>query len=60
MAETMDRSLVISSLKIAMRRVYVDSTTLFHSGRGSQYTSEDHRAVHELSGLDRSMSRRPN
>ncbi|MBP9708668.1 MAG: IS3 family transposase, partial [Oligoflexales bacterium] len=45
MSETMDRSLVINALKMAARRSKIKNNALFHSDRGSQYASADHRAV---------------
>jgi len=60
MSETMDRSLVINSLKMAMRSVEPSGVALFHSDRGSQYASEDHRLVLNVFGLTQSMSREGN
>jgi len=60
MKESMDRSLVIDALKMAARRAHIDVGAIFHSDRGSQYASEDHRTVHDIFGFTQSMSRKGN
>lgn len=62
MRETMPRDLVIDALRMAWlkRHPAKHSGLIFHSDRGSQYASEDFRAVLDDYGITASMSRRGN
>jgi len=58
MNTTIDRRLVIDALRAATRNRRSTIGTLFHSDRGSQYASEDFRALLESCGMRASMSRK--
>jgi putative transposase len=60
MSDTLDTSLVLSALDEAIRRRRPDAGLLFHSDRGSQYTSDSHRRRLSMAGIECSMSRRGN
>ena len=53
-----DRHLVLQALEMALKRR--GHAGLFHSDRGSQYASEDHRKALVASGITCSMSRKGN
>lgn len=55
-----DRHLVMKALTMATRRRGQVAGRLFHSDRGSQYASEDHRKALVEGGFTCSMSRRGN
>ena len=58
--QDMTRELVIDALRMAWfkRHPAKDADLLFHSDRGSQYTSKDFRDVLAEYGITASMSRR--
>jgi putative transposase len=57
----MDRSLVIDALEMGIfQRCPSKGQMIFHSDRGSQYASDDFRAVLERHGIRASMSRKGN
>ena len=56
MSSTMRDDLVIAALDVALADRQPNSGTIFHSDRGSQYASEDFRAVANRHGLTLSMS----
>ena len=56
MASTMRDDLVIAALDVALADRQPSTGTIFHSDRGSQYASEDFRAVASRHGLKLSMS----
>lgn len=58
MSASMERSLVINALRMAIRNRRSTKGTIFHSDRGSQYASEDFRNLLNLSGMRASMSRK--
>jgi putative transposase len=61
MKTTVDRSLVIDALEMAcLQRRPEAGKAIFHSDRGSQYASDDFRAVMKMYGLVASMSRKAN
>ena len=60
MQETLERSLVIDALSMALRRRRPASGLLHHSDRGSQYASLDYQEVLKQAGCTCSMSRRGN
>jgi putative transposase len=61
MKTTIDRSLVIDALEMAcLGRRPEAGKAIFHSDRGSQYASDDFRAVMKMYGLIASMSRKGN
>ena len=60
MQETMERSLVIAALEMALRARDPSPGLLLHSDRGSQYASGDYQALLERAGCACSMSRRGN
>lgn len=55
-----DRHLVLKALNMAIKRRGNVAGVLFHSDRGSQYASEDHRDALVAGGFTCSMSRRGN
>lgn len=55
-----DRHLVMKALTMAVKRRGQVAGRLFHSDRGSQYASEDHRRALTEGGFTCSMSRRGN
>ena len=60
MQETMERSLVISALEMALKARRPPPGLLHHSDRGSQYASGDYQALLRHAGCTCSMSRRGN
>lgn len=60
MEETMERSLVLSALEMALRARQPPPGLLHHSDRGSQYASLDYQARLQQAGCACSMSRRGN
>ena len=60
MQETMERSLVISALEMALKARRPPPGLLHHSDRGSQYASGDYQKWLEQAGCTCSMSRRGN
>jgi len=56
MKMTMDRSLVIDALVAAIKDRAPTAGLLFHSDRGSQYASEEFRAMLAANGIQQSMS----
>jgi putative transposase len=62
MREDMTRDIVIDALRMAWFKRHPDRNEglIFHSDRGSQYASEDFRAVLKDYGITASMSRRGN
>jgi len=61
MKTTVDRSLVIDALEMAcLQRRPEAGKAIFHSDRGSQYASDDFRALMKMYGLVASMSRKAN
>jgi transposase InsO family protein len=58
MKTTLDRSLAIDAITAAIRNRRSTSKVLFHSDRGSQYASEDFRALLKEHGIRASMSRK--
>jgi len=60
MATSMDASLVISALRMAMHRAKPKSELLLHSDRGSQYASGEYQELLDEYGIICSMSRRAN
>lgn len=60
MQKTMERSLVIEALKMALGRRRPEAGLLHHSDRGSQYASGDFQALLASAGIVCSMSRKGN
>lgn len=62
MRADMTRDIVIDALRMAWFKRHPDKQAglIFHSDRGSQYASEDFRAVLKDYGIAASMSRRGN
>ncbi len=58
MDSTMQRSLVIDALRMALKRRRPRRGMMFHSDRGSQYASQDYRDVLKEFGMIPSMSRK--
>lgn len=58
--ETLDRSLPIEALKMAINREGPQKGLIHHSDQGSQYASGDYRKILDNSGLVQSMSRKGN
>lgn len=58
MEATMDRSLVLSALEMALGRRNPEPGMIHHSDRGSQYASKDYRQMLVDQGIQVSMSRR--
>lgn len=56
MKTTMNRSLVLDALQSAIKSRRPTTRTLFHSDRGSQYASDDFRALLAAHGMQPSMS----
>jgi transposase InsO family protein len=57
MAEHMRTSLVVSALKMAKRLGYVALGAIFHSDRGSQYTSNEYKAFADANEIRLSVGR---
>lgn len=60
MSETIDRSLCLSALRMALLTCQPKPGLLHHTDRGSQYASLDYQAALRTAGLVSSMSRRGN
>ena len=60
MAATLDRSLVLAALRMALQTRQPEPSLLHHSDRGSQYASQDYRAVLTKYHIQASMSRKGN
>jgi len=58
MQPTMKKELVIDALRMAWFRRHPDTGLIFHSDRGSQYCSEEFRALLRAYGMRSSMSRK--
>lgn len=58
--ETLERELALAALTMALTHRQPAPGVLLHSDRGSQYASEDYRALLATHGLEGSMSRRGN
>lgn len=58
METTMHRSLVLKALDMAVTERRPSAGLIYHSDRGSQYASEDHRNALTTNGMIASMSRR--
>jgi len=58
METTMHRSLVLKALDMAVTDRRPSAGLIYHSDRGSQYASEDHRTALTTHGMIASMSRR--
>jgi putative transposase len=60
MGTTLERSLVLCALEMALRNRHPKAGLLCHSDRGSQYASEDYQQALQEAGIICSMSRRGN
>lgn len=60
MQATMERSLVLSALEMALARRKPEGELMHHSDRGSQYASGDYQRILEKMGITCSMSRKGN
>lgn len=60
MQQSMDRSLVLNALEMALGQRQPSEGLVHHSDRGSQYASGDFQAKLESAGISCSMSRRGN
>jgi transposase InsO family protein len=60
MSETIDRSLCLSALRMALRNCKPKAGLLHHTDRGSQYASLDYQAALRAAGAVSSMSRKGN
>ena len=60
MSESIDRSLVLNALRMALDSRRPGPGLLHHSDRGVQYACEDHRALLAAHGITASMSRKGN
>ena len=60
MAETLERSLVLAALRMALETRQPSPGLLHHSDRGSQYASHDYRDVLTKYQIQASMSRKGN
>lgn len=60
LSERMTKQLVLDAFSSAVGRRGCAPGTLFHSDRGSQYTSADYRKILRAHGIQSSMSRRGN
>jgi putative transposase len=60
MGTTLERSLVLSALSMAIQNRHPEAGLLCHSDRGSQYASGDYQNVLSEAGIVCSMSRRGN
>jgi transposase InsO family protein len=60
MAATMEKSLVLDALKMALRQRQPPASLTHHSDRGSQYASADYRLELKTHGIVCSMSRKGN
>jgi transposase InsO family protein len=57
---SLQSSLVLSALQMALRHRQPKSGLIHHSDRGVQYASAEHRAALKLAGIEASMSRTAN
>lgn len=57
MAETMQTQLVIDAMELARSRGFINTGTVFHSDRGSQYTSDEFQDWCSLYSVRQSMGR---
>jgi putative transposase len=57
MSERMTRELVLNTIRAAHKRYHLSSGTIFHSDRGSQYTSNEVKALLSKLGYRQSFSR---
>ena len=57
---TMEDSLTLTALRMALSRRVVEKGLVHHSDRGSQYASNDYTALLKANGMDISMSRKGN
>ena len=60
LSTVIDRHMVLKALEMGLKRRGTLDGAMFHSDRGSQYASEDHRKALVASGIDCSMSRKGN
>ena len=60
MSERPTRHVVLNAFRMAVNRRGVTPGLIFHSDRGSQYASKDHRRALKVCGVLSSMSRRAN
>ena len=60
MGETIDRTLCLSALQMALRNRKPPPGLVHHTDRGSQYASHDYQAALQAGGLVGSMSRKGN
>jgi len=60
MSDSMERSLVLNALRMALESRRPGPGLLHHSDRGVQYACEDHRALLAAHGITASMSRKGN
>lgn len=60
MKRSLEKSLVLDSLSMAMKKVGPDAAVIFHSDRGSQYASEAYRKMLKSHNAIPSMSRKGN
>lgn len=60
MGESLETTLVLQALDMAMRKVGPDAEVIFHSDRGSQYASKAYRNFLKNKDIKPSMSRRGN
>jgi len=60
MSQSMERGIVIDALQMALSRRRPGIGVLHHSDRGSQYASDDCRALLRKNGMTSSMSRKGN
>ena len=59
-SERMTAELVIEALRMALRRGFVKRNAIVHTDRGSQYASNEYRALLRRCGLRQSMSAKGN
>jgi putative transposase len=60
MSDRMTKELVIKATNMAIRRENPKAGLIFHSDRGSQYCSNDFRALLTTNNIRQSMSRKGN
>jgi transposase InsO family protein len=60
LAETMTQDLVISALRTATRKGFIETGAIVHSDRGSQYASKGFRELLRIEGFRQSMSGKGN
>ena len=59
-SQRMTAELVIDALRMALRRGFVNRNAIIHTDRGSQYASNEYRALIRRCGLRQSMSAKGN